>query len=150
MKKSCMITKVAGTTLFLAAFTGCQTTGDPTQGGLFGWSETKAMDRQAQLRNQLCSAQSTNSQTSSRSRSLGRTVSSLNADIAAKSAQLERLNADIASLRGEIYSGGISSQDAKARAASLQKQIDQLPAGEAHAANRDLEDIVDRIKLLNN
>lgn len=27
----------------------CATTGDPRQGGLFGWSETKAVDRQRQL-----------------------------------------------------------------------------------------------------
>lgn len=28
---------------------GCETTGDPTQGGLFGWSEGKARQRQAAL-----------------------------------------------------------------------------------------------------
>lgn len=27
-------------------FVGCQTTGDPRQGGLFGWSEKKAIERQ--------------------------------------------------------------------------------------------------------
>lgn len=30
--------------------TACETTGDPTQGGLFGWSEGKARQRQSALR----------------------------------------------------------------------------------------------------
>lgn len=37
--------------VYICAFTmllilGCQTTGDPRQGGLFGWSENKAVERQ--------------------------------------------------------------------------------------------------------
>ena len=35
------------------AFAGCETTGDPTQGGLFGWSETKAKSRSAALQQAL-------------------------------------------------------------------------------------------------
>ncbi len=33
--------------------TSCETTGDPTQGGLFGWSQTKANYRQQALRDEL-------------------------------------------------------------------------------------------------
>ena len=36
-----------------AALASCATTGDPNQGGLFGWSESKAQARQANLQNQL-------------------------------------------------------------------------------------------------
>ena len=32
------------------AMTSCETTGDPTQGGLFGWSENKAQYRVADKR----------------------------------------------------------------------------------------------------
>ena len=32
------------------ALAGCATTGDPKAGGLFGWSESKAKDRQAEAR----------------------------------------------------------------------------------------------------
>ncbi len=40
--------------LFLAvAMTGCQTTGDPTKGGLFGWSEKKADKRQEDMKQNL-------------------------------------------------------------------------------------------------
>ena len=35
--------------LLLSLLAGCQTTGDPRDGGLFGWSEEKARDRQAAL-----------------------------------------------------------------------------------------------------
>lgn len=38
--------------LLIAALTGCATTGDPTQGGLFGWSQQKAEARQAALEQQ--------------------------------------------------------------------------------------------------
>ncbi len=36
-------------TIAALALTACETTGDPTQGGLFGWSETKAKQRQVAL-----------------------------------------------------------------------------------------------------
>jgi hypothetical protein len=42
--------------LSLSAFvflTACETTGDPTQGGLFGWSESKAKTRQVALHSAL-------------------------------------------------------------------------------------------------
>ena len=35
------------------AVTSCQTTGDPSQGGLFGWSENKARGRQQALTQHL-------------------------------------------------------------------------------------------------
>lgn len=39
------------------AAAGCQTTGDPTQGGLFGWSAKKAQQRQQDLEQQNADAQ---------------------------------------------------------------------------------------------
>jgi hypothetical protein len=36
-------------TIAALALTACETTGDPTQGGLFGWSEGKAKQRQVAL-----------------------------------------------------------------------------------------------------
>lgn len=51
MKLSRILTlAAAGASLLL---TSCETTGDPTQGGLFGWSQTKANYRQADLRQRL-------------------------------------------------------------------------------------------------
>ena len=53
--------RIAGAALVLslaATLTSCETTGDPTQGGLFGWSEDKAQDRLYNKRAQLGQAQS--------------------------------------------------------------------------------------------
>lgn len=48
-----------GAVAMLAAFAGCETTGDPTQGGLFGWSESKARTRQEEKRSHVADAEST-------------------------------------------------------------------------------------------
>jgi hypothetical protein len=48
--KRCILPAITLASLFIA---GCETTGDPTQGGLFGWSETKAQQRQDELRDVL-------------------------------------------------------------------------------------------------
>ena len=49
MKKFFLLAVLAGTGF---AFTGCETTGDPTKGGIF-WSESKAQDRLNQRSNTL-------------------------------------------------------------------------------------------------
>jgi flagellum-specific peptidoglycan hydrolase FlgJ len=41
--------------VLLLAWTACETTGDPRQGGLFGWSEEKAQQRAAAQRTMLSS-----------------------------------------------------------------------------------------------
>ncbi|WP_257386748.1 hypothetical protein [Tahibacter caeni] len=41
--------KVSAAFVALALLSGCATTGDPQQGGLFGWSESKARERQHEL-----------------------------------------------------------------------------------------------------
>jgi hypothetical protein len=46
-------------TSLLLTIGGCQTTGDPTQGGLFGWSEKKAQVRQNELEQNLINKQQT-------------------------------------------------------------------------------------------
>lgn len=56
----------------LAALNSCATTGDPTQGGLFGWSENKARGRQADLENRLDEVQQDTEQQQARSRRLER------------------------------------------------------------------------------
>ena len=47
MPKSLLLTLAAALAL---AVSGCATTGDPKAGGLFGWSESKAQQRQAASR----------------------------------------------------------------------------------------------------
>jgi hypothetical protein len=56
----------------LASFSSCETTGDPTQGGLFGWSEHKAVGRQVELENRLSDVQADTEEQQARSRRLER------------------------------------------------------------------------------
>ena len=52
--------KFIGLIIAIAALqfiTACTTTGNPNEGGLFGWSETKAIDRQAKLESKLSSVE---------------------------------------------------------------------------------------------
>jgi hypothetical protein len=58
MKKFLLLAILAGTGF---AFTGCETTGDPTKGGIF-WSEPKAQDRLYQRGAALDQIQSDTSQ----------------------------------------------------------------------------------------
>ncbi len=56
-----------GATLLL---TSCETTGDPSQGGLFGWSSNKADQRSAALQQHLQAVESDTSYQQGRSRAL--------------------------------------------------------------------------------
>lgn len=42
--------RIAALVLSLGLLAGCQTTGDPTKGGLYGWDEEKAKQRQQHLK----------------------------------------------------------------------------------------------------
>ncbi len=49
---------------------GCETTGDPHQGGLFGWSEAKAQDRQKERQARAAGAEAELARTDAQSREL--------------------------------------------------------------------------------
>ncbi len=50
--------------------TSCETTGDPNAGGLFGWSQSKANYRQAELQHRLSEAENENAYQRGRSSAL--------------------------------------------------------------------------------
>jgi hypothetical protein len=60
MKRAARLGSSSGLVLLLVAWAlaGCETTGDPRQGGLFGWSEAKARDRQHEREEQVSHEQS--------------------------------------------------------------------------------------------
>ena len=53
-----------------AALAACETTGDPREGGLFGWSETKAQERQTQKQTSVTGAEAKLASETSRSEAL--------------------------------------------------------------------------------
>ena len=54
----------------LASLSACETTGDPRRGGLFGWSETQARQRQAQKQTAVAGAEAELARESDRSAAL--------------------------------------------------------------------------------
>ena len=62
-----LILLALGSSLLLAS---CETTGDPSQGGLFGWSEGKAQGRSAAMQQHLEDVNADTAYQRSRSRAL--------------------------------------------------------------------------------
>lgn len=102
---------------------GCETTGDPRQGALFGWSEAKARDRQALLRQQLAEANADNRSASARSSSLRAAQSSLRSDVSARSTRLSALQGRVASLEQASTSGLSTPIETRHQAALLEREI---------------------------
>lgn len=61
----------------VACLVGCETTGDPAQGGLFGWSQSKADQRISTKQNELHRVQSDNERQQRRSSALRSSYDSL-------------------------------------------------------------------------
>ncbi|MEO8350251.1 MAG: hypothetical protein ABI680_00885 [Chthoniobacteraceae bacterium] len=93
-------------------FSGCETTGDPTQGGLFGWSEGKAKARRSSLEHALYLEDERGADASDSNRQLERTrsrnASTIRAERARLSGMLSQLDAvdarggNTSSLRSQI------------------------------------------------
>jgi predicted nucleic acid-binding Zn-ribbon protein len=134
MQHSSFLPLAAGAVAMLT-LAGCETTGDPTQGGLFGWSEGKAKARQSALREALYVEEdrtaSARSQTSgleaSRSRNAA-AIRSQRARLSRMESQLDEIDraggrAQTAELRSRINStsGSDNLDDA-----SMRQQVNDL------------------------
>lgn len=94
------------------ALAGCETTGDPQQGGLFGWSENKAKARSSALQQALYVEDDRTASTRSSNRRLEGTRSRNASVISAERSKLSRMLSQLdqveakggstASLRGRI------------------------------------------------
>jgi uncharacterized protein YdcH (DUF465 family) len=82
--------------------TGCQTTGNPREGGLFGWSEEKARERQAVLEAETNAARKTADAELQRGAVLSKQQSHLHAEVNELQANLARLLAENNTLDGQI------------------------------------------------
>jgi predicted RNase H-like nuclease (RuvC/YqgF family) len=85
-----------------AAAAGCATTGDPLQGGLFGWSEEQAQARQASLRQTDAAAQQEASAENARTAALRGQRSDLTAEAARLRSELDRLLAESSKLDAQL------------------------------------------------
>ena len=108
--------KAHATVIFICFFlVSCETTGDPTKGGLFGWDEQKAIERQQLLRRKSTDIQ--------RERDM---VAAQNRDLAAQNVQLKN---EEASLNKEL-------QDLIKERLKLTRQLGELRRTHADQSER--------------
>jgi hypothetical protein len=88
--------------VLVITISGCQTTGDPTQGGLFGWSEEKAKLRQNELSQQFVIKQEYLANERSKSTTNLATKITMSNDINSMQQTLKALETDNANLEKEI------------------------------------------------
>ena len=114
-----------------AGLCGCQTTGDPTQGGLFGWSQKKADARLAEREETLSQTQETARQEEQKAGALHREVQLNAEDLHDEQAELSRLLADTEALEREAPTPAGAS-----RARVLHRQIDAVRTDGTLSAER--------------
>ncbi len=121
-----------------AGLSGCETTGDPQQGGLFGWSETQAKERQAQKQSAVAGAEAELARESGRTAAMNQrrattdrqintaetqrrlAVEQLRAQQAALIAKTERLDEDCPT--------AASGSRARARGHTLARKVNTIAA----------------------
>lgn len=81
---------------------GCQTTGDPTQGGLFGWSEKKAQQRQQALEQENTDAQNQLSSSQQQQTQLRGQQASLQTESARLHGEIDRLMTENGQLEEQL------------------------------------------------
>ena len=104
---------------------GCQTTGDPTQGGLFGWSEKKAAERQAEREETLSREHQTMQQAQQRETRLRREMSLNAKDLDEQQKEISQLLANAKTLEREAPTLAAAS-----RARRLRRAIDGVRQNE--------------------
>jgi hypothetical protein len=88
--------------ILVITISGCQTTGDPTQGGLFGWSEEKAKLRQDELNQQLVKKQESLANERNKNITSLETKKKVSYDIKAREKTLKSLEADNSKIKKDI------------------------------------------------
>jgi predicted RNase H-like nuclease (RuvC/YqgF family) len=115
--------------LVCAALCGCRTTGDPTQGGLFGWSEQKAEERQV-AREEILSREEQAARRQQESETGLRREMRLNAeDLEEQQKEISQLLANAEALEREA-----PTQATAGRARRLRREIDAVRRNEALSA----------------
>src|SRR3954454_16499296 len=87
----------------LLATTACQTTGDPNQGGLFGWRQSKADQRRADLEANNAHAQNEVVTEQNRNQALKVKQAGLSVQARDLRAQTDRLLAENAQLDAQLH-----------------------------------------------
>lgn len=114
---------------FFALFLfGCQTTGDPNQGGLFGWDEKKAQQRQSEREYQVACEKADYDKTMEEQRRLEATKSAKTKRYKAISANVNTVNRDVAALENQLNAVKAEDSATKEKLAALKKRQQSLKA----------------------
>ena len=132
--KRCLLPVITLASLFIT--TGCETTGDPTQGGLFGWSENKAKQRQDELRDVLYLEHDRTADARSTGSRLRRTRS-------ANASALADERRELAQLRRQLDE--VDSAGGRGRTASVRARIDRAQSND-NAEEAELRSNVNSIR----
>jgi chromosome segregation ATPase len=112
----------------LAASLGCQTTGNPREGGLFGWSSDKAQQRLDQRQQNLSQLKSRQQQQEAETLRLEQERRAKTAEQAKIKKDIKRLDADIVRIKREIASYRAQTTAKQEEKVELQKRLNATKA----------------------
>ena len=127
---------------------GCATTGDPTQGGLFGWSEAKAKERLAEKQTALAEEEAAMHSEQRQEGALRGTVQTNAGEIAAQEREIGALLANAEALEQEAPTPADAS-----RARRLRRGIERIRGNTGFSPEvrwsmlRDYAEEVDRLRV---
>lgn len=148
MKISTLILRAACVGIMSAAFTGCETTGDPNQGGLFGWSSSKANQRSAAYHAQLRRENDRLQDEETETVRLQRQQKRLAGNIDAANAELALMLGDVRAIE-KTGGAAIASKAAAVRADIEQARGSSDPdAKQVGQMRREVESLREELRLL--
>jgi hypothetical protein len=134
--------------LACAALCGCETTGDPTQGGLFGWSQKKADERLAEREQTLAGEQQTEQTEQERAAALRREVRLNAADLGEQQKEISQLLANAEALEREAPTPATASRARRvSHAIDAVRRDETLSVDQRWALLRQYSEEVDRLRV---
>jgi len=135
--------------LLLASLPGCATTGNPREGGLFGWSESKAIDRQRALRDQLAESSAVGRSERTRQENLYANRADLQTEVAIRDQELKTLRRQLSDLSRALEMGELTPVAAASEADALRTPVSQSSGAGSDQLRADFDAIDQQIQLLN-
>lgn len=114
--------------VMLAGLMACQTTGDPTQGGLFGWDPNKSDQRIKQREENLAALRAQQQANQARTTQLSQQKAAKEAKVAKLKKDIARLQTDIAKIKRDIVAFRAQTQEQQQKKAQLEQDLAKLQA----------------------
>jgi len=112
--------------ILTVVITGCAATGDPNQGGLFGWSEEKAIDRQKNLQGMLQEEQQRGEVEKQTSGILEGEKNAKSAEFEQHKAMLNAIDADLENISKKIKKSQTDTAIKQKEKQRIQKEVERL------------------------